>query len=111
MERFNTPNVCVCWDFGHGALASLASKEEHADNIIKLNKYIECTHVHDNYLKDDLHLVPLMGKIDWSKCIKALKTTHCNTFTYELVYGNVQEKTAPHLMKLLWETGNELTKY
>ncbi len=111
IERFNAPNVCACWDFGHGALAASASKEEHADNIIKLKKYIECTHVHDNYLKDDLHLIPFMGKIDWRPCINALKTTNCNTFTYELVYGKVQKRTAPLLMKLLWETGKELVEY
>ena len=108
IEKFNTPCVCACWDFGHGAVAS---KEKQPEEILKLSQYIECTHVHDNYLRGDLHLVPFMGKIDWHACMRALKTTHCETFTYELVYGNVQENTSHSLMKLLWDTGKELLTF
>ena len=32
-----------------------------------------CTHVHDNYYEKDLHLMPYMGKLDWSALIRALK--------------------------------------
>ena len=72
IHKFNTKNVCACWDYGHGAVAN---HEAHGDSIRLLGKTIQCTHVHDNYFGHDSHMIPFFGKIDWADCMDATKTT------------------------------------
>lgn len=102
IERFNTPEVCCCWDFGH---ASVAYKLDQPEKIRKMKGHIRCTHVHDNYLDTDSHMIPYFGKIPWNLCMKALNENHHpDALSFELVYGKVPmaatEATAVLLKKL-----------
>lgn len=106
IDRFACPQVCCCWDFGHG---SVAYPKGQQDAIRTVGNRIRCTHVHDNYLETDMHLVPMLGKINWSTCMKALKETALvEVLSFELVYGSVTPGTAQPLADLLYATGNAM---
>jgi sugar phosphate isomerase/epimerase len=53
-------NVGICLDFGHAHLLGDA-----ADAVETAAEHLIATHVHDNRGRDDEHLVPGRGTIDW----------------------------------------------
>ncbi|NLD87280.1 MAG: sugar phosphate isomerase/epimerase [Clostridiales bacterium] len=59
---------CACLDIGHSVLSGSGPK----DMITKLGDRIETLHVHDNDGRNDYHLVPGLGRIDWDECVTAL---------------------------------------
>lgn len=106
IEKFNSDNVCCCWDFGHAAIA-FGEKQDEA--ICAMKGKIKCTHVHDNYFYADMHLIPCFGKIDWKSCMSALETAgKPDVLSFELVYGDIPQKTAADTAKLLYKTGEYL---
>lgn len=86
-DSFNDEDVGICWDFGHAGLMKweLAQKGDFSqellmrygqENAIKeVGNRIKCTHIHNNFLLDDHHLSPDLGKINWNKVIKVFKET------------------------------------
>ena len=67
-DSFNDENMKICWDFGHANMLAF----NQADAIRTLGKRIACTHVHNNFKKQDLHLPPDCGNIEWDKVMKAM---------------------------------------
>ena len=109
IDRFHCSCVCCCWDFGHGAVAY----KEKQDEVIRLmGNRIRCTHVHDNYLYADMHLIPFFGKIDWRTCMNALKEGGMpEVLSFELVYGCVPLSAALPAMQLLYCLGEQLISF
>lgn len=108
IDKFNSENVCCCWDFGHGAVQL---GENCVEGIKELGNRIQCTHVHDNYYYSDSHLVPFLGQLDWSKNMSAMKNTKCNVLSFELVYGGIPESVVPahaNMMATIGKTLNDL---
>lgn len=105
IRRFNSKNVCACWDYGHGAVAN---RERQGDAIRLLGTTIKCTHVHDNNQYYDLHLIPFFGTTDWQDCMDATRLTDVEVMSFELVYGKHYESTVPNVAKLLKSTGEQL---
>jgi sugar phosphate isomerase/epimerase len=61
IERdFDGSSVGICLDFGHAHLMG-----DLADDIEVVAEHLITTHVHDNRGKDDDHLVPYQGTINW----------------------------------------------
>lgn len=105
-DAFCSKAVCCCWDFGHGAV-SYGEKQHEA--IASMNGKIRCTHVHDNYLQADMHLIPYLGKIDWTSCMDALRAGGPpEALSFELVYGHVPSCAVPELMRFLYQIGRQL---
>ena len=108
IERFGTPSVTCCWDFGHAKCAF--GNEEMLDALKRVGKYVSCTHVHDNYYQKDLHLPPFWGEIDWEAHIDYLKEIgYDGKFSFELVYGKIPDALLPMWMKAIYETGKYIT--
>lgn len=106
IDKFNSDNVCCCWDFGH---AGLSFGDKHAENIEKMGKLIECTHVQDYGHNDDLHLPPFLGDNDWKACMSALgKTGYTGNLTYEMVYGVIPEALGSAFAEYLMATAKVL---
>jgi sugar phosphate isomerase/epimerase len=63
-ERLDGLDVGVCLDYGHAHLMG-----DLVDAIETLSGHLWTTHVHDNRGKDDEHLVPYSGSIDWDAAI------------------------------------------
>lgn len=58
-----------CFDIGHAHIM-----ESVADAYDQMRPAIRSTHIHDNNGKEDSHLVPESGTIDWRKAMKLLRS-------------------------------------
>jgi sugar phosphate isomerase/epimerase len=62
-------NLGYCFDVGHAYLARGINYE-----FDQMKARIKCLNVHDNDGKEDLHLFPGHGTIDWSKTMELLRS-------------------------------------
>ncbi len=70
----------ICLDFGHAHLMG-----EVADAVETVAEHIITTHVHDNHRRDDDHLVPYRGTIDWDQALVTMqKIGYEGTYLMEL---------------------------
>lgn len=73
-------NAAVCLDFGHAHLVGGAPEAVDA-----LAGFIVTTHVHDNRGRDDDHLIPFAGTIDWPATLMAMvKVGYAGPWIFEL---------------------------
>ena len=70
----------ICLDFGHAHLMG-----DVADAVETVAEHIITTHVHDNHGRDDEHLVPYRGSIDWDQALVTMqKIGYEGTYLMEL---------------------------
>ena len=70
----------ICLDFGHAHLMG-----EVADAVETVAEHIITTHVHDNHGREDEHLVPYRGSIDWDQALVTMqKIGYEGTYLMEL---------------------------
>jgi sugar phosphate isomerase/epimerase len=62
-------NLNYCFDAGHAHIGNGIAKEFEL-----MKERIRSTHVHDNDSKDDLHLFPNRGTIDWRATMALLRS-------------------------------------
>lgn len=73
IEACHSPLVGACWDVGHGNLTM-----DHQDSaIMRLGPHIKALHIHDNNGKDDLHMLPFTGTVQWESVMHALYASGC----------------------------------
>jgi sugar phosphate isomerase/epimerase len=58
----------ICLDFGHAHLMG-----EVADAVETVAEHLIATHVHDNHGRDDEHLIPYLGTIDWNLALVTMQ--------------------------------------
>ena len=79
----------ICLDFGHAHLMG-----DVADAIETAADHLITTHVHDNHGRDDEHLVPYRGAIDWDMALMAMqKIGYDGTYLMELAGGGAPAAT------------------
>lgn len=71
IDEIGRDNVKMCFDVGHAAIFS--SKISVGDAIRKAGDRIACTHFHDNYCWVDIHLMPMLGLVNWDEVCAAFK--------------------------------------
>lgn len=64
-ERYFT----ACLDVGHSAIVG----EEPADAVRALGSRLGTVHIHDNDYREDSHMLPFTGELDWKSLMEALK--------------------------------------
>jgi sugar phosphate isomerase/epimerase len=70
----------ICLDFGHAHLMG-----DVPDAVEMVAEHLLTTHVHDNHRRDDDHLAPYLGTIDWdSALITMQKIGYSGTYLLEL---------------------------
>ncbi len=81
LERdLDTPAAGICMDFGHAFLGG-----DLADAIETAAEHVVATHVHDNHKREDEHLVPYQGSIDWDAALTSMqKIGYDGTYLMEL---------------------------
>lgn len=73
----------ICLDFGHAHLMG-----EVADAVETVAEHVIATHVHDNHGREDEHLVPYRGSIDWDLALVTMqKIGYEGTYLMELAGG------------------------
>lgn len=65
----NDERVKACFDTGHNN----CSQEDIYECIVTLGEDLEALHVHDDLRRQDRHLLPFQGEVDWDKFIKGLQ--------------------------------------
>jgi sugar phosphate isomerase/epimerase len=69
LERtFEGANLGICMDVGHAHILG-----DTAEAIETTSEYLVTTHIHDNRGRNDDHLVPFQGSIDWAATIMAFE--------------------------------------
>lgn len=81
LERdLDFPRTGICLDFGHAFLMG-----DVADTIETVAEHLITTHVHDNRGKQDEHLVPFEGRINWDVAVMTMqKVGYDGTYLMEL---------------------------
>lgn len=81
LERdLDSPRTGICLDFGHAFLMG-----DVADAIETVAEHLITTHVHDNRGKNDEHLVPFEGRINWDMALMTMqKVGYDGTYLMEL---------------------------
>ena len=70
----------ICFDFGHAHIMG-----DVADEIETAAEHVIATHVHDNRRRNDEHLVPYHGSINWDMALVTMqKIGYDSTFLMEL---------------------------
>ena len=94
------PEFCgICFDTGHAQIDSGA-----VDLAKLLGPRVITTHIHDNDGKDDQHLPPFEGNIDWAELIAALKAAgYTGSLTFETMRGDLEDlKIARVRLSQIW---------
>jgi len=79
-DELDLPDAGICLDFGHASLMG-----DLVDAIETVSGLLMTTHVHDNRGKEDDHLAPFEGTIDWDAALMALqKVGYEGTLLFEV---------------------------
>ena len=68
VERDLEPAPGICLDFGHAFLGG-----DIPDAIETVAEHLIATHVHDNHRRNDEHLAPYLGTIDWDAALMSMQ--------------------------------------
>lgn len=68
VSKIDSPYLGICLDTGHAAINGV----EIGEAVRDCGKYLRCLHTHDNNGRDDQHLLPYHGEIDWDSFTDAL---------------------------------------
>ena len=83
IDTLDSEYMVACLDVGHVALPI---GDDSASDIIRAlgHDRLWSLHIHDNDYRSDQHLLPYMGKLDWTDIAKALgEINYQGDFTYE----------------------------
>ena len=79
-QDLDAPHAGICLDFGHAHLMG-----DVADAVETAAEHLIATHVHDNRRRDDEHLVPYLGSINWDLALMTMqKIGYDGTYLMEL---------------------------
>jgi len=80
--------IGICLDFGHAHLDG-----DVVDAIETVSEHLIATHVHDNRGRNDDHLLPFDGTIDWPGALTAIqKVGYDGTLVFEIAaHGSPKE--------------------
>jgi sugar phosphate isomerase/epimerase len=62
------PDIGICMDIGHAHMLGDATEA-----IETASEYLVTTHIHDNRQRNDDHLVPFQGSINWASAVMAFE--------------------------------------
>ena len=100
-------NVGICWDFGHGNVASV----DQAACLRRIGSDLKALHVNDNLGANDDHLIPYHGTVPWHEMMQVLKEIHYQgSFAYEahLVTKRMPENMVLETLTYCYKLGKHL---
>ena len=96
-DDFHDPeHVGICYDFGH---ANLAQDGTHRERLNAIGHRLKAVHMQDNHGKEDEHLLPFFGSIDWADAMAGLHDIgYQNDLTFEVQeFGRALPRDMKHL--------------
>lgn len=104
IDSFNDPNIGACWDFGHG---NFLYKDQRAA-LRTLGTRMKGTHVQDNRGKEDDHMLPFHGNIDWYSIMPFLtEMGYEGDFNFEIhkEFDNMPDQIRDDLARVAYQVG------
>lgn len=104
VDALGSPWFTACLDIGHAGLGGSSAPEV----IRGLGGRLSALHVHDNDFTGDQHLVPYLGRTDWSGVAKALSDIdYSGDFTFEAdaYLSRFPDALVPDAAKLMHDVG------
>lgn len=95
------PNYRLCLDYGHGILTQTAPDVWVRD----FAPYLGHMHLNDNDLRDDLHLIPGKGKIDFPKWLELIRQISYDGSVLLEVTGHEKAEASYEFMKRIVNEG------
>lgn len=98
-----------CVDTGHLLLCSIDIKNA----ITELGDRIECFHVHDNDGRDDLHMPPYTGVLDWERFMEGLQAIGFNkTLCFETfrIHQLMDPALSPSINRYIHDCGRRFAQ-
>ena len=90
-----------CFDIGHAHLSYGIE-----DQFERMAERIRSTHIHDNDGKEDLHLYPEQGTIDWKRAMELLNS---KASQYPLLLELKEPEGMAHPIPQAWQAAEKLT--
>ena len=106
VDSFHVPNVGICWDFGHAHLMGIDQREA----LRYMGSRLKATHVADNSGKNDDHILPFMGTIDWRSILPVLgEIDYGGDLTFEI--HNVTSRLPDEVVDTMASTCEAVGRY
>lgn len=97
VNEIHSDSLGICLDTGHANLNGLPPHKF----LEKVKDRLVATHIHDNNGREDQHLPPLMGNIDWQAFFRALRESgYPKPIIYE-ISGGQSLKEGENRLRLL----------
>ena len=86
VKMFNSRNLGICLDTGHCNITSnLYNHTDVVESLLEIKDYLCHLHIHDNSGREDEHLLPNEGTIDWNRFLCALENIrYSGMFMFEV---------------------------
>ena len=106
VDTINDPDVGICFDTGHANISGVPS----AEAIYAIGSRLVCTHINDNRAKEDEHLLPYFGTVDWKETSKAINSIgYDGDFAFELIaLKNMSDSVLDEYIKYSARLGRKL---
>lgn len=106
VESFGADVTGICWDFGHANHTFV----DQCTSLRRTAPYLRVTHLDDNRAKDDLHIVPYMGTVDWEKVMRTLREMgYAGDLNYELsIYRHLPDELLAPTLEYVYRVGQYL---
>ena len=107
---FGDERMGICWDFEHGDIM----QQNQRDALRLIGSYLYATHVSDTHSATDpdlMHVLPLMGTVDWKEAVQTLREIgYEGYFSFEVNnYGRYfPECLLPEALRLMYHVGEYL---
>ena len=111
-ERMGDRRFGICWDFEHADIM----KQNQRNALLLIGKHLLATHVSDTHSAYDpgrMHVLPLMGNIDWTEAVQTLKEIgYEGYFSFEVNNYGVYfpEELLPEALRLMYHVGEYLMR-
>lgn len=110
IDTLNDPHMVATLDTGHIGLP--LGDDEAWDVARALGPRLQSLHVHDNDYRNDQHVLPYLGAINWLELTKALgEIDYQGDFTYEVggfIRDNMDDEFVPTALKYMADVGKHL---
>lgn len=109
-EKMNDQRFGICWDFEHADIM----KQDQRAALKLLGRHLYATHVSDTHSATDpdlMHILPLMGTVNWQEVMETLGEIGYNGyFSFEVNnYGRYfPECLLPEALRLMYHVGEYL---
>jgi len=101
-------SVAVCWDFGHGHIGGI----KQSDALHYIGSRLKAVHINDNTARDDDHIPPFCGTVDWKDAMQALNDIgYAGLFNYEIAAQRVPNELRDSFASYLVQAAKTLQSF